>query len=447
MNEMHRNPRNATSSIPAMTWIEQSLVGKISAYERIVLWHGAAWFFLVLCSYYVLRPIREQISSTYGLKNLSWLFYSTFVVMLIAIPLYSMLVGRFHRRWLVPSIYSFFVLSLFGFWCAIRFGSQSSQIWVARVLFTWISVYGLFIVSFFWSVIGDLLSTAQGRKVFGVMSGGGTIGGLVGSQIAKQLVSRVGVGNLLLFPAIMLVLGFIVYLRLERATQKSSGASLTPRNSGNATGGNPFSGFTAVFQSRYLLAICCFGVLLATCGTTVYFQQSEIVQSTFETAEAKTEYFADVNFWVLIVTLICQFFIVGWLMRNVGLGGTLAVLPLAYIAGISALAVSPSIVVLAIISVTGRAAEYGICNPAREVLFTAVEREERYKAKSFIDTVVRRGGDSVVGGIYGWMRGPKLEVPMSTMSWIVIPIAMGWTLLALFIGRENTRVVKANSED
>jgi AAA family ATP:ADP antiporter len=279
------------------------------------------------------------------------------------------------------------------------------------------------------------------------MSGGGTIGGLVGSQIAKQLVSRVGVGNLLLFPAIMLVLGFIVYLRLERATQKSSGASLTPRNSGNATGGNPFSGFTAVFQSRYLLAICCFGVLLATCGTTVYFQQSEIVQSTFETAEAKTEYFADVNFWVLIVTLICQFFIVGWLMRNVGLGGTLAVLPLAYIAGISALAISPSIVVLAIISVTGRAAEYGICNPAREVLFTAVEREERYKAKSFIDTVVRRGGDSVVGGIYGWMRGPKLEVPMSTMSWIVVPIAMGWTLLALFIGRENTRVVKANSED
>ena len=215
------------------------------------------------------------------------------------------------------------------------------------------------------------------------MAGGGTIGSLVGSQIASQLVSRIGIANLLLFPAICLALGLVVYASLERSYKKLAAESVELR-SGKATGGNPFAGFSSVFQSRYLMAICLFGLMLATCGTTIYFQQAEIVDAAFTTDEAKTEYFANVNFCVSIVTLVFQFVIVGWLMKHVGLGWTLAMLPLAYILGISALALSPTLAVLAVISVTGRSAEYGICNPAREVLFTAVKREDRYKAKSFI---------------------------------------------------------------
>ena len=538
--------------------LEEKLVGPISRYERAILRRGAVWFFFVLASYYILRPIREQISSTYGIRNLSWLFWATFGAMLVAIPLYSALVARVHRRRLVPAIYSIFIVSLLLFCAALHFyadwtlrdvrlGETPSrvqvsifdggrgetsltgmslrftaadrpateidlggatdrsglhrvelpaphgrlslyrrtgpstawfgprrqvsrlpdeepqyqlvdslefqtdanghvavtshqlpsgpQVWIARVLFIWISIYGLFIVSFFWSVVGDMLTTEQGRKVFGMMAGGGTIGGMVGSLVAAQLVDRLGIAKLLLFPALFLLLGGLVYWSLERTYQRLRAEASTV-NSGKATGGNPFAGFTAVFRSRYLLAICIFGLFLATCGTTIYFQQAEIVRAAIQTEEARTRYFANVNLAVSIVTLVFQFVVVGWLMNTIGLGWTLALLPLTYIAGISALALSPTLAVMAVISVTGRSAEYGICNPSREVLFTAVKREDRYKAKSFIDTVVRRAGDSTIGSVYHALRG-SLGFAMSTLSWLALPIALLWTILALYIGHLN----------
>ncbi|MFK8114133.1 MAG: NTP/NDP exchange transporter [Rubripirellula sp.] len=426
---------------------EDKFVGEMSPQERSVLRHGGAWFFLILLSYYILRPIREQISTAYGIQNLSWLFSATFVAMLIAIPLYSVLVGRFHRKRLVPCIYAFFIANLGLFWVAMRFAPDAWQIWIARVLFIWISVFGLFIVSFFWSVVGDMLSTEQGRRIFGIIAGGGTIGGMLGSQVAARLVSKIGVANLMLIPFVSLAFGLLVYVSLERSYSRLADDQVKLR-SGKATGGNPFAGFTAVVRSKYLLAICFYGFFLATCGTTIYFQQSEIVKAAFESLpgsqaqEASTEYFANVNFYVSIVTLVMQFFVVGWLMRTVGLGWTLAVLPSAYILGIGALALSPEIAVLAVITVTGRSAEYGIANPAREVLFTAVNREERYKAKSFIDTVVRRGGDTMVGSLYRGLR-ESAGFAMTTLSWLVIPVAVVWTGLAIYIGRENARVVRS----
>lgn len=420
--------------------------GQGGGHEKAVLWFGAAWFFFILFGYYVLRPIREQISSTYGTENLSWLFAATFVVMLIAIPTYSLLVGKIHRSRLVPSIYVFFIVNLLMFWAGMQYCPLELQIWIARAFFIWISVYGLFIVSFFWSVIGDMLSTGQGRRIFGYIAGGGTLGGLVGSQVAGRLVGDIGVANLLLIPAALLSAALVVYWLLERSIARFS-QNVDQEICGKATGGNPFAGFTAVFKSRYLLAICCYGLFLATCGTTVYFQQSEIVNSAYQhlddepAKEARTEYFANVNFAVSLVTLVMQFVIVGLLMKHAGLGITLTVLPIAYIIGIGCLALWPSIEVLAVITVMGRAAEYGIANPAREVLFTSVNREDRYKAKSFIDTIVRRGGDSAVGSIYQGLR-ETAGLAMTTLSWIVVPIALAWAVLGLYIGKENKRVVE-----
>jgi AAA family ATP:ADP antiporter len=434
--------------------IEDKIVGDMTDHERSVLRHGAAWFFLVLFSYYILRPIREQISATYGIRNLQWLFMATFGTMLIAIPLFAFLVSKVHRRKLVPSIYGFFCLCLAGFWAAFRFvpetamlGATPAREWVARILFIWISVYGLFIVSFFWSVIGDMLSTEQGRRLFGFVAGGGTAGGMVASAITTGLVQRMGQANLLLLPAVALGVGLTVYLGLERSHSRLA-PNLSSRTSGKATGGNPFSGFTAVFSSRYLLAIGGYGLLLATCGTTIYFQQSEIVKEAFADDESKTAFFANVNLWVQVVTIVLQTAVVGRLMKHLGLGITLAILPLAYALGITSLASAPTIAVLAIISVTGRSAEYAIANPAREVLFTAVDREDRYKAKSFIDTIVRRGGDSIVGYAYRSLR-EVLGMAMTTLSWAVLPIAAAWIGLAVFIGKENKKITanQHNSTD
>ena len=450
--------------------LENYFAGEVTNYERSVLRHGATWFFLILGSYYILRPIREQIGATYGIQNLSMLFASTFAVMLIAIPLYSFFVGKFHRKRLVPSIYFFFISCLVIFWLSMKSLPDEMQIWVARAFFVWISVYGLFIVSFFWSVAGDMLTTQQGRRIFGIIAGGGTIGGMVGSQIAGRLVGIVGVANLLLIPAAMLAVALVVYFSLERSFRKLADKSFLTQATRKATGGNPFSGFTSVLKSKYLFAISLFGMFLATCGTTVYFQQAEIVKASFANVEvdavaleslqrvdvadlddakerlqsaaskeASTAYFANINFAVSIVTLVFQFFIVGWLLRTIGIGWTLAMLPIAYLIGISSLAISPSISVLAVVSVLGRAAEYGISNPTREVLFTAVHREDRYKAKSFIDTVVRRGGDTAIGSVYQSARD-TFGFAMTTLSWLMIPVTAVWIVLSLFIGRENRKI-------
>ena len=439
-------------------------------YERSILLHGAIWFFLILLSYYILRPIRGQISSTYGSTTLSYLFAGTFVVTLVAIPLYSVMVGKFHRRKLVPGIYAVAIGCLLLFWLAMRVLPEHLEVYAAGGLFVWITAFGLFVVSFFWSVVGDMLSTAQGRRLFGYIAGGGTIGGLIGSFVVSQLVHRIGVANLLLIPAVLLTLALLVYISMERSFTKLATDSFQIK-SGKATGGNPFAGFTAVIKSRYLFAISLFGLFLATCGTTLYFQQAEIVKATFAevefdetriedfdllneeelvvarqslqataSKEASTNYFAKVDIAVSIVTLIFQFLVVGWLMKNLGLGISLAILPLAYVFGIVALAISPTIGVLVIVSVLGRSTEYGICNPAREVLFTAIDREDRYKAKSFIDTIVRRGGDSAVGGAYNVLRD-TLGFAMTTLSWLMVPIALAWCGLAIFIGHENKLIV------
>ena len=315
--------------------------------------------------------------------------------------------------------------------------------WVARVLFIWISVYGLFIVSFFWSVVGDMLSPDQGRRLYGMIAGGGTAGGMIASVVATFMVDRVGQENLLLLPVGLLIVGLAVYYRLERAWDErpASEVDLASLQSGKATGGNPFAGFVAVFSSRYLFAICLYGVFLATCGTTIYLQQAEIVKAAFDTPEAKTKYFAIVNFCVQVLTLVLQTAIVGRLMKRFGLGLTLAVLPMVYISGITSLAIAPVLGVLAVITVTGRSAEYAIANPAREVLFTAVHREDRYKAKSFIDTIVRRGGDTAISSFYRSMRESG-GIAMTTLSWCMIPIAILWVGVAWFIGGENKRVIR-----
>ena len=424
--------------------IRERVFGDLNKTEWTVLLLAGAWFFLLLCGYYILRPIREQISTEYGIENLAWLFRAVFITMLVAIPLYAVLVGKFDRWKLVPGIYSFFIGSLVLFWLAMNYVPEDNQIWVARVLYIWISVYGLFIVSFFWSVVGDFMSTDGGRRIFGYIAGGGTLGGLVGSQVALHLVEPIGIANLLLIPAVLLVLAYFVYLYLElslktRGAEGPKGVNGAKGLTGKATGGNPFAGFTAVFKSRYLLAICFYGIFLAICGTSVYFQQSEIVKEAIETEEKRTAYFANVNFSVSLLTLFFQLVLVSRLMKWFGVGWALAGLPIAYIIGITSLAISPSIEVLAVISVLGRAAEYGIANPAREVLFTSVNREDRYKAKSFIDTIVRRGGDTMIGTLYRTLR-ESVGLAMVVMSWLVIPIAVAWAGLALFIGRENQRV-------
>ncbi len=437
--------------------------------------HSAAWFFLLLFGYYLLRPIREQISATYGIKNLGWLFKATFVSMLIVIPTFSWLVSKVRRTRLIPIVYLFMISNLIAFSIGMRVSSEqliydvSVEQWVARGFYIWVSVYGLFVVSFFWSVMGDIYTTEQGKNKFGLIAAGGTVGGLIASLFIQVSIDTLGQENIILIPALLLGVAMFVYFRIEKKLEARAVHHKSIQTI-QATGGNPFSGFYSIFRSKYLLMIALYGLLFSIFSTTTYFQQSEIVKNAFDysqkldstetsltteqlqlkmqelsdkSKQGKTKFFAWINFIVQLVTFFLQTFVVGRVMSKFGLAISLSILPILYMVGIGALAIGPStsvpiLLVVGIVAVFVRSTEYAITNPSREVLFTSVEKADRYKSKSFIDTVVRRGGDVQVGTGYNYLR-ETVGLSMAGVSWVVIPIGALWLGIAFILGSENKK--------
>lgn len=417
---------------------------------------GFFWFFLLLFSYYILRPIREQIGSLGGTESLSMLFWFTLLSMFVCVPLFSLLVSHLNRRVLVPVVYSIFFLSLVFFRFRMGSGSEVDQVWFSRALYVFISIYGVFLVSFFWSVITDMFSRQQAGKIFGVIASGGTLGGIAGSQFARVFVEKLGVENLLLAPAVSLGLAVLVYGALERVhffSENIDGMNLGAATKADksskkkkGTGGNPFSGFWEVWQSPFLLQVALYILLMGVCGTAVYFQQAEIVKQhfsvTFSSAgdtnvikEATTKYFASINLFVSLLTVIFQFIVFKRIYAKIGVAYCMVALPCMYVIGLICLGTIPTIEVLSIVVVLGRSCEYGILNPSKESLYTVVSRSERYKAKNFIDTAVKRSGDSMVGSIYKTLR-ESIGMPAAAVSLCTIPVAICLVFLGYSLGKK-----------
>ena len=234
--------------------------GLVNAFFRLVQVHpeeraafswACIWFATLLGGYYMVRPVRDALGSAGGGKDLNWLFSAVFITMLIVVPMYSQLVSRFRRRIFVPAVYRFLMSHLLLFVLALRFLDASLQVYVARVFFVWVSVYVLFAMSLFWSVMADSFSSDQGKRLFGIIAGCGTIGAMLGSAFAGYVAEPIGIANLLLFPAMLMEFGLWCYRRLEACR---AGSKVAVQQS--ATGGNPFAGFLHVLKSPYLLSIC-----------------------------------------------------------------------------------------------------------------------------------------------------------------------------------------------
>jgi len=360
------------------------------------LW-GFGYFFALLCGYYMLRPLREEMGIRGGVENLHWNFTATFVAMLVAVPLYSALVARLPRARAVPLVYRFFLANLIGFWALMRLGVAPAA--VARAFFVWVSVFNLFVVSVFWSFLADLLTSGQARRLFGFIAAGGSAGAIVGPVVAGALVGWLGVANLLLVSATLLeaatqAVGGL--LRWSRQSGASAARALEAegRHPGAALGGGAWSGIGLVFRDRYLLAIAA-QLLLFTLGTTIlYFQTAQLVAQAFPDSVRRTQLFAGVDLAVNVAALLTQSLATGALVTRLGLAPALGLVPALSAVGFLVAAAWPSLWVLALLQALRRAASYAVERPAREVLFTVVTREERYKSKSFIDTVVYRAGDA-----------------------------------------------------
>jgi len=403
---------------------------RIEEKEIQALLYAFAYFFCLLAAYYILRPLRDEMGIQGGVRNLQWLFTGTFVAILAAVPLYGAIVSRFPRRKFLPIVYHFFVSNILLFW--VLFHIVPGTAWVARAFFIWLSVFNLFVVSVFWSFMADLFSREQAKRLYGFVAAGGTCGAICGPLLTLGLVRLVGTVQLLLFSAILLEIAIFCIHRLNvrQAAEPQEGPSQEIR----PIGGNFLAGFALLFRSRYLAGIAAFIVLFTTCSTFLYFAQARIVADTFTDSESRTAIFALMDFLVNALTLTLQIFATGRLLRWFGVAVMLTVLPLLMAAGFACLGTFPVLTGVIVFQVLRRALNYAVNRPARESLFTVLSREEKYKAKNVIDTVIYRGGDASSAWLFAGLGAVGLSLPV--ILFLAIPIALAWGINGFLLGRK-----------
>ena len=419
--------------------------------------------FVILGSYYVIRPIRDDIAAAGSLESLSWMFTGTLVAMLVANALFSAIVARMSRRKFIPMAYRFFMANLVVFYLLMRMATPAQSIWIGRAFYIWVSVFNLFVVTLFWAFMTDVFNTEQAKRLFALISVGGSLGAIVGPIITVSLVRQLGAANLILLTAALLELGpwcvkffptgfegtHVVPDNSERADQELTDAEMSQAvppppsvtEAEKPIGGSIISGIAHVFQSPYLLGICAFMLIHAITSTLAYFQQADITGHQFHDRAARTAFFAQLDLSVNVITVVVQLFLTGRLLKWFGVGWTLVLMPALSMAGFLAMGCVPMLTLLALFQVMRRAANFAVTRPAREVLFTVLRREDKYKAKSFIDTFVYRAGDQI--GAWSYRGLHNLGFGMTGISFVAAPLAAIWCGLSLWLGRKQVILTKA----
>lgn len=392
---------------------------------------GLLMFFFLFTGYFMLRPVRETMGVAGGVDNLQWLFTATFFATLAALPLYGWIASKAARRRILPWTYGFFVLNLLAF--AAGMLAQPENLWLARTFYVWLSVFNLLTISLAWSVLADLMATRQAKRLFALIAGGASLGGLTGPLLGTLLVAPLGNAGLLVLSAAFLVASAMsaAWLQRWRDLHPLAMEDISARR--RPIGGNPFAGATAVFRSKYLMGIAIFVILLTSVSTFLYFEQARLVAETFTDRTRQTQVFGTIDTVVQSLSILTQLLVTGRVAQRLGVGVLLVAVPLVVAAGFVWLALSPVFAVFVVVVVVRRAGEYAFVRPGREMLYTVVPAEDKYKAKNFIDTVVYRGGDA----ISAWVkRGLDLlaEHPATAMI-IGAVIALVWAGSGGLLGR------------
>jgi len=400
--------------------------------ELPVLLAAFATVFAMFSSYSILRPIRETMGLTSGVETLPALFWGTFVAMLAVQPVYGWLTSRFRRTTFLPWVYLFFILNILGFhaW----FNAQADHTWIARVYFVWVSVFNLFVVAVFWSLMADVFTREQAGRLFGFIAAGLSLGGLFGPFLGKQLVQPLGTINLLLVSAALLAAGLggmLLVLRWHRLHGPDDVAAGEDRDA--RLGGSSFAAFRQVVQSPYLALIALFVLLLTWVSTFLYLEQQALVAQVFTDRDSRTGFFSTIDFWVQTASLVVQMFLFGRIFRWLGLRPLIVLVPLLMTLGYAMLALNPTFAVLVGVMVVRRVGEYSIARPARDTHYTVVTREEKYKAKGLIDTFVYRGGDATSASLHALLKS-TFGLGLSGIAWVGVGIAAAWAAVAYSLG-------------
>jgi ATP:ADP antiporter, AAA family len=405
-------------------------------------------FFFILTALMVIRPAREALGMQRGIEAVRWLFVGTAVVTLAVNPLFALLVSRYRRIVFITATYVFFALSLLGFYLVLVGAPNAIGEVSGMVFFVWFSVFNLFSTMVFWALMADRFSLEQSKRLFGVISVGGTLGAIAGPWLASKLVGPLGTAGLLPVAATSLGLAVGAAWVVSRLQHRSPEATTDPTappavDDRSIIGGSAWRGFRAVFRSPYLLGISAYVLILTVISTFIYFTRLQMVAALGTDLDMRTGVFARIDFYTQVTTLVLQAVVTGQLMKRLGVHVTLALLPAIVALGFVGLAISASLAALIVLQATFSAVQRSIVRPARETLFTVVPREDKYKSKAFIDTFVYRTGD-VVGAQLEGLLG-RLGMGLAALVSVTVPLALVWGVLGIWLGRAQHRRVSDQS--
>jgi len=412
--------------------------------EGAVALRAAAMFFCLMTAYFILKPVRDEMGIAGGVRNLPNLYLVTLGVMLVAAPLFGWVTRGRRREQFLPLVYRFFALNLLAFFLALRLLPDADP-WLGRVFYVWVSVFNLFSLSLFWGLLADGLGFRHGRRVFGVVAVGGTAGAVLGAGLTDLLVGVIG-----RLPLLLVSLAFLeaavqlvgpVSRRCDRlrAVHEPDRAPIAPDRP------SPLSGIMLVARSPYLIAICAFLVLYSLGSTFLYFAQAHIVATAAEARAERTQLLARIEIFVQTATLITQLTLTGRALRRLGTGPVLATLPVLTGLGFVALGLWPGLVVLVGVQVLRRTLNYALVKPARESLYTPLAPAAQYRAKSFIDTFVYRGGDALGAGAFDLLGA--LGLGLSGIAFAAVPLCVIWGGVAWHLGRRQAALARGEDRD
>lgn len=413
-------------------WLQKilKLASNIKAHEVRITLSSFLFVFILMASYYLLRPVRDAMASDWTDAEVSWLWSLTFIFSFIAVFIYSHAISRVKFRHLVPSVYTFFALSFGLFYLGTE--NLPDRSLIDKSFYVWISVFSLFHISVFWSLMADIFSRSQATRLFAFIASGASVGAIIGPAIPTFFITQMGTNNLLLIAATLLLSTiplslFLQHLKHTDLHHKNSNKQL------DHIGGNPLSGFREFLKSPYLLAIGVFILLYTSVSSFVYFELKNLLIDYDR--ESRTQIWASMDLAVNILTIFMAIFATGRIAKRFGLSFTLALIPVLIVIGLIILASAPLIGVVVIVQIIRRAGNYGVTRPAREMLFTAVNRETRFKAKPVIDIVIYRGGDMLNAWAFTALT-QGFGLGLAAVAGVGALIATCWAITGIYLGKK-----------
>ncbi len=418
---------------------------KIESHELAPTVLSFVFVFVLMTAYFILRPVRDALSSDWSDQQLSWLWTSTFFISIIAVSIYGAVISRIRFKIIVPSVYAFFAATFVAFY--VLGTTLGDNDLVNRAFYVWLSVFSLYHLSVFWTFMSGLYNKEQAKRLFGVIAMGASAGAIVGPSIPTFFADNIGTLNLLLIAAVLLMVPIPIIGKLERFRFSHLGNEDVQADLAREQqlGSNPFAGFVKFVSNPYLLAIGVFILLYVFMSTTVYFELRKMLGDLDR--DVRTQVWGGIDLAVNSLALITALFVTGRLATRVGMPATLALIPLLMVGGWLVVALSPALAVLIGLQVVRRAGNYAITRPGREMLFTVVDTETRFKAKPVIDIVVYRGGDVATAWLYTALS-TTLGIGLAGIAIIAAAVAAVWAAAGMFMGRFYDRVsdVETNTD-